>query len=248
MQVKIKWLAVGLLIFTLAGASVAYKYARSFWYPSYVKLAGKRTVSDVVARYGPEAMMRLERDLEAAQFYDLPDKLALISYKDTRVLELWGNVGEQWRLVKTYTVKAASGVLGPKLREGDYQVPEGIYSIEGLNPNSSYHLSIKLNYPNEFDQKWARAENRLTPGTNIFIHGKAVSVGCLAMGDPAIEELFVLINKVGRSNVTVVISPTNPKLRPLTNPFPERKWVDQLYSRITNTINSIQGLSVDTSS
>lgn len=248
MSGKIKLHVTSLLILALLGASLAYKYGRSYWYPSYTKISGKQTVNEVVTQYGPKAMQRLKQDLEAALFYNLPEKLALVGYKDTRELKLLGAAGDQWRLIKTYPVKAASGVLGPKLREGDHQVPEGVYSIEGLNPNSSYHLSIKLNYPNEFDRKWASVENRSAPGTNIFIHGKAVSVGCLAMGDPAIEELFVLIDKVGRSNVTIVISPTNPRFGPLTNPYPERLWVDELYSKITNTINSIEGLPVDTSS
>jgi murein L,D-transpeptidase YafK len=74
-------------------------------------------------------------------------------------------------------MKRASGKAGPKLREGDGQVPEGIYRIDGLNPNSSYHLSLKLNYPNDFDLEQARTEGRTELGGDIFIHGKAVSIG-----------------------------------------------------------------------
>lgn len=247
MSKHIKWIALTFLVFALLSVSFTYKYGRSYWFPAYVKVSAKQTVDDVIKKYGPDAMRRLKQDLEVAEFYTLPEKLALVGYKDTKILKLWGGVDDQWRLIKSYNVKAASGILGPKLREGDRQVPEGIYSIDGLNPNSSYHLSIELNYPNEFDQKWARVEKRLTPGTNIFIHGKAVSIGCLAMGDRAIEELFVLVERVGRSNVTVVITPTNPRLKPLSNPFVERPWVDELYSEITNTINNIEGSSVDTS-
>ena len=71
---------------------------------------------------------------------------------------------------------------------------------------------MKLNYPNEFDLAHAKIEGRTKPGSNIFIHGKAVSIGCLAMGDKTIEELFILANDVGINNITVVISPLDPRV------------------------------------
>ena len=74
-------------------------------------------------------------------------------------------------------------------------MPEGVYRIVALNPNSSYHLSMKLDYPTEFDLSKARAEGRTRPGSDIFIHGKAVSIGCVAVGDDAIEEIFVLVRE-----------------------------------------------------
>ncbi|NJN46820.1 MAG: L,D-transpeptidase family protein [Candidatus Competibacteraceae bacterium] len=95
-----------------------------------------------------------------------------------------------WQPIKHYPVLAASGTLGPKLCEGDRQVPEGIYRIKSLNPNSAYHLSLELDYPNAFDLRQAERDGRNNPGSAICIHGKAVSVGCLAMGDTAIEELY----------------------------------------------------------
>ena len=134
--------------------------------------------------------------------------------------------------MKDYNIQAASGRLGPKLREGDRQVPEGIYKVIGLNPNSSYHLSMKLNYPNKFDLSWAQKENRTQPGSNIFIHGKALSIGCLAMGDEAIEELFVLGNDVGISNIKVIITPTDPRAGNLIPPTESKPWVKELYQDI----------------
>ncbi len=115
--------------------------------------------------------------------------------------------------------------------EGDGQVPEGLYRIESLNPNSSYHLSMKLNYPNTFDLKQAKSEGRDRPGSNIFIHGKSVSIGCLAMGDSAIEELFVLATDVGRKNIQVAIAPTDPRIK-LLQTTTQPAWVGQLYDNL----------------
>jgi len=131
--------------------------------------------------------------------------------------------------------------LGPKLREGDRQVPEGIYQVSWLNPNSSYHLSLKLNYPNDFDLKWAKEESRSEPGTNIFIHGKAVSIGCLAMGDSAIEELFLLTDAVGKEQVRVIISPVDPRLKTLTNNDTNKEWVGVLYQNINDAFLAVTG-------
>ena len=146
-------------------------------------------------------------------------------------------------MITSYPIKAASGELGPKLKEGDKQVPEGIYKIEGFNPNSAYHISMKLNYPNEFDTYQANQEGRAEPETNIFIHGKASAIGCLAMEDEAIEELFTLVHDAGRSKTTVLISPTNPSLNNLEIPSNAPKWTADLYRQIESkyrTINPVK--------
>jgi murein L,D-transpeptidase YafK len=125
------------------------------------------------------------------------------------------------------------------LRQGDKQVPEGIYRIDGLNPNSHYHLSMKINYPNEFDLFHAWQEGRTKPGSDIFIHGSAVSIGCLAMGDEAIEELFVLAAQVGVENIKVVIAPRDPRLYPLEADANLPEWTTELYSVISREIKAL---------
>jgi murein L,D-transpeptidase YafK len=100
---------------------------------------------------------------------------------------------------------------------------------------------MKLNYPNQFDLKWAKHEGRKSPGTNIFIHGKAVSIGCLAMGDKSIEELFVLSKLVGLKNVRVIISPSDPLLTPLENTDSSRPWIDTLYLDIEQALSDVRG-------
>ncbi|MGD8913702.1 MAG: L,D-transpeptidase family protein [Candidatus Thiodiazotropha sp.] len=211
-----------------------YTYGRVYWVPIYQMFAGKETVSSVIDKYGLSAEKRLEPYFVEAEILYPPREVKLLAIKDESRLELWASNGSEFRKVKDYSVQAASGVAGPKLQEGDKQVPEGIYKIIGLNPNSSYHLSMKLNYPNEFDLYHANNEGRSNPGTNIFIHGKALSIGCLAMGDSAIEELFTLVHAVGVSNAEVVISPSDPRTAPIIPPSDNNKaWVSALYKSIT---------------
>lgn len=118
------------------------------------------------------------------------------------------------------------------MREGDHQVPEGKYRILGLNPNSSFHLSMKLNYPNDFDLRQAELEGRSELGDDIFIHGKAVSVGCLAMGDTVIEELFVLAAQAGKEALTVIIAPRDPRRQRLEIGQGRPPWMGELYRNI----------------
>ena len=125
-----------------------------------------------------------------------PAGIFLLGFKHEGELELWArkakpakgpDTGERV-LVRTFPICAASGVLGPKARSGDYQVPEGFYTIDRFNPNSSYHLSLGLSYPNAVDK--ARAAGR-PPGGDIFIHGNCVTIGCLPLQDDPIEALYV---------------------------------------------------------
>jgi hypothetical protein len=121
-----------------------------------------------------------------------------------------------------------------------FLTPEGIYRIEALNPNSHYHLSMKINYPNEFDLVHAWQEGRTDPGSDIFIHGRAASIGCLAMGDKVIEELFVLTAHVGAEKVKVIIAPYDPRISPLETDSEELpEWTPELYSLISREIKAL---------
>ena len=110
--------------------------------------------------------------------------------KTNRELEVWARNqgGGPFELLHAYPLAATSGTLGPKRQAGDYQVPEGFYEIDRFNPNSNYHLSLGLNYPNAAD----RALGAPHPGGDIFIHGGAASVGCLPITDAGIEEVYLL--------------------------------------------------------
>lgn len=193
-----------------------------------------RTVSDVMKKIGPAAEARLKPYFAAAGIAYPPRQITLIGLKDELELELWARDDSRWVHIRTYEITAASGAVGPKQKAGDHQVPEGIYHITSLNPNSRFHLSMKIDYPNDFDLEKARADNRRRLGGNIFIHGKAKSVGCIAIGDEAIEELFVLVAETGVQNATVVIAPNDlRRWKPwLDTGKKYPSWLPELYDSI----------------
>lgn len=119
------------------------------------------------------------------------DAVFLRIIKEPKILELWMKPQSESRycLITQYPVVAMSGNLGPKEREGDCQAPEGFYRTHAgaLNPNSKYHLSFNVCYPNAYDQAQGRT------GSFIMVHGSNKSIGCFAMGDPAIEEIYGLV-------------------------------------------------------
>jgi len=124
-----------------------------------------------------------------------PEAMYIRSFKYDRQLEVWvkGSLSEPFRLFKTYKVCMQSGTMGPKRMEGDYQVPEGFYYINEFNPNSNYHLSLGLSYPNASD---LILSDTLRPGSAIFIHGNCVSTGCIPIRDMPMEEVFVIAANV----------------------------------------------------
>jgi murein L,D-transpeptidase YafK len=162
-----------------------------------------------------------------------PRNLWLLAIKDARTLELFGeDVSGRRVKVRAWRIVAASGTSGPKRREGDEQVPEGVYRIDHLNPNSAFHLSLRVDYPNSADRARAARDGRENLGGDIFIHGKDVSVGCIAIGDDTIEELFWLVARVGLDKFTVVIAPTDlRRAAPPTVRGPA--WVSELYRDLT---------------
>lgn len=196
-----------------------------------------RTVADVLKTIGPAAESRLRAHFASAGAPWPARRVYLIALKQEGVVEVWSEGRGGRNRVHVYSILGTSGTVGPKLREGDEQVPEGIYRIPLLNPNSAYHLSLKIDYPNRFDQEKARATGRTNLGGDIFIHGSDVSIGCLAMGDVAIEELFVLAAEVGPENVTVIIAPWDLRRRPPPAGTPQHlPWLPELYRRIQRAL------------
>lgn len=110
-------------------------------------------------------------------------------FKQPGVLEIWvESAGGQFKLFEKYDICSFSGSLGPKLKQGDYQSPEGFYFVRAnqLNPWSKFHLSFNLGYPNKYDRYYGRT------GSALMVHGNCVSVGCYAMTDTYIEEIYAL--------------------------------------------------------
>ena len=169
-----------------------------------------------------------------------PRRVALVALKDAGRMELWADGGAGWKFVRSYLVRASSGALGPKLRQGDHQVPEGIYQVADLNPNSRFHLSLRLDYPNGFDLARAREDGRSQLGGDIMIHGDRVSDGCLPIGDAAIEEIYALAERVGTDGLDVIIAPTDLRrvdagtaaARVARGP----RWLRSLYVMLADTL------------
>lgn len=146
--------------------------------------------------------IRSEKSLSKENLIDvnLDERLVLLSskvgdpifiriFKEESLLEVWIRSGPEYQHLKDYYICAYSGYLGPKLQEGDRQSPEGFYKVKKyqLNPNSKYHLSFNLGFPNKYD----REHNRT--GSFLMVHGNCVSEGCYAMTDKKIEEIYALV-------------------------------------------------------
>jgi hypothetical protein len=134
------------------------------------------------------------------------DAIFIRIFKMSAELELWIQIDEYYQLLKVYPICKQSGYLGPKLQEGDGQGPEGFYKVtkEQLNPNSSYHLSFNLGFPNQYDKLHQRT------GSALMVHGDCVSIGCYAMTDEKIEEIYTLVENAldrGQEAIDVHIFP-----------------------------------------
>lgn len=201
------------------------------------------TLQQRLAEIRPAALSRLRQRFKSAGVAWPPSDVTLLAIKDEKILELHArNRSGPWRLVHRYRVEAASGGPGPKLREGDRQVPEGVYRVIFLNANSRYHVSVRLDYPNAFDLRMAAADGRDTLGGDIMIHGKAASIGCLAMGDPAAEELFVLAAGVSLLRIKVIIAPTDFRYPSATTVMGgDLPWVPALYSEVAREMSVFRG-------
>lgn len=142
----------------------------------------------------------------AAAGFAAGDPVFLRIIKDEAVLEVWLKRGARFALFETMPICSFSGGLGPKLREGDGQSPEGFYEVgpAQINPNSAYHLAFNLGFPNAYDRSLGRT------GSHLMVHGNCVSIGCYAMTDIGIDDLYTLVASAlggGQPSVGVHIYP-----------------------------------------
>jgi L,D-transpeptidase catalytic domain len=233
MKCRRRILLAGTIAAVVLAVVASFEPLRSTLGHLWRKARGGYSVTERLEQFGHSVKKRLKPSFEAAGVKYPPADLAFVAFKDSRILELYARGKEQpWLFIKAYAILAASGELGPKLEEGDRQVPEGVYRLDLLNPNSRFHLSVRLNYPNDFDLRMAKVDGRTRLGSDIMIHGRSVSIGCLAMGDEAAEELFVLSALVKIEHVKVVISPTDFRDGTAVNLIEEPRWVRQLYGKL----------------
>lgn len=135
--------------------------------------------------------------------------ILIVAYKMEDALEIYAKQKQDktYRKIATYAICAKSGTIGPKRKAGDYQVPEGFYAINRFNPNSSFYLSLGLNYPNASDRIKSTASD---PGGDIFIHGSCVTIGCMPMTNDKIKEIYlytVYARNNGQANIPVYVFP-----------------------------------------
>jgi len=138
------------------------------------------------------AYQEKEKDVKQILKNNSIDSLSLFlrAFKDEETLEVWGKntYNEQYILLTNYKICWRSGNLGPKRKQGDYQVPEGFYTITVFNPESKFHLSLGIDYPNFSDRVLG---NKQQLGGDIFIHGDCFSIGCIPITDECIKELYI---------------------------------------------------------
>lgn len=237
---RLRWLLLSaaalvvLVVSTPTGRDLAWaatRYTRR-WY----------SVAERVEQYGPAVRRRWKPYFQKAGVTYPPAKVVLAAFKADYRLEVYAASRPDTPLVqlRTLPIRGASGELGPKLRQGDKQVPEGIYDIESFNPNSRFHLSLRLGYPNAFDREMGAREGRAKLGGDIMIHGSVFSSGCLAMGDQVAEDLFILVAETGKENVKAILAPVDFRRRKYTLKD-EKAWVGELYQELERALRMLPG-------
>jgi hypothetical protein len=196
------------------------------------------TVEAVIDMYGASMRQTLTPIFAMHNIPYPPKRMTWIGLKEEKLLLLFApDMTGKMKHVLTYPIIGTSGVSGPKLREGDKQVPEGFYGITRFRPVVLAHLGLEVGYPNPEEKKHAAREHRTMLGGDIMIHGHFYSTGCLAMGDPAIEELFVMAHDVSPKNIQIILAPCNLAVRePQVDLKKQPSWVPQLYERLRNEL------------
>jgi len=213
-----KKLVVHLFVLLLIAAGAAAALANVL--QKRISLPRSAALSEVEQRIRPGLAHRL-----AKRGLSLGAPVFIRVFKETSELELWvRKSGGDYALFKTYPICSYSGRLGPKLKEGDRQAPEGFYSVapDQMNPSSRYHLSFNIGFPNAYDRSHERT------GSFLMIHGNCVSIGCYAMTDAGIEEIYVLASeafKEGQPSFGVHIFPFRMNRQNLVR-YEGSRWAD----------------------
>lgn len=183
---------LGVLVVAAAGAAV-YFWPQIFDFLEDEAIRAERIKRYTLAKSGETLPGTPDlKDLDgrlAAQGFAPGAPIFVRIFKREFELEVWLKRDGKFQLFETYPICMWSGDLGPKNKEGDRQSPEGFYTVDSsaLNPASNYHRSFNLGYPNAFDRAHGRT------GSLLMVHGNCLSVGCYAMTDPVIDEIWALV-------------------------------------------------------
>ena len=201
--------AFSLSLFLFSILAFSFIFAIKFFAPYEMKQSAASLASRYVPQLrsvlGQKPSAPLDAELHLAGFR-LGQPALLRIFKQESELEIWLKRGERFELFKVYPICKWSGQLGPKLQEGDGQAPEGFYEVtrKQLNPNSRYHLAMNIGFPNAFDVSQAYT------GSALMIHGSCVSIGCYAMTDAGIEDIYEVVQQalsVSQISVPIHIFP-----------------------------------------
>ncbi len=184
---------------------------------------GKQSSGEVFTEEEKFVDVPLDESLELVSA-KIGDPIFIRIFKEESRLEVWIRTGTEYQFLKEYQICAYSGDLGPKLKEGDKQSPEGFYKVkkQQLNPNSKFHLSFNLGYPNKYDRIHERT------GSFLMVHGNCVSIGCYAMTDDKIEEIYALLEGTldnGQRYVQVHVYPFRMTEENMAE-YADSKWYD----------------------
>ena len=224
-----RWLA--LIAGSLAAVFVILLVAGGWDYLNW-RFGERRSVSDRLGEFGARADAAWQPLCSAIGVSYPPPRIRLLALKEEKRVEVFVATADgPWHFLKQFPVLAASGGPGPKLREGDNQVPEGQYRISALNPNSLFHVSLRVDYPSAEDRAQAARDGREKLGGDIMIHGGQASIGCIALGDPAIEEVFTLVARTGVSVAEVMILPCDFRAG-AADPPGQPTWMIERYRKL----------------
>lgn len=170
--------------------------------------------------------------------------LFLRAFKRERKIEVWikQSQSDKYELLTEYDFCTFSGVLGPKRKEGDRQIPEGVYHINHFNPVSNFHLSLGINYPNKSDKLLGGQP----PGGAIYIHGDCVTIGCIPITDDKIKELYILAVEArnnGQLEIPVHIFPaklTPSKFETLKREHPDQDKIHAFWLNLQQVYNAFE--------
>jgi murein L,D-transpeptidase YafK len=196
---------------TIKKTSVADSIAKANTLKESVFRDKQMTFSRVKNAYNQKTL-RLQKLYDSLKIKRDNVNIYLRAFKKEEILEVWAidQKDKPYVLLTTFKFCKNSGVLGPKRKEGDKQIPEGFYVIDRFNPESKFHLSLGLNFPNRADKAAAKADSSKL-GTDIFIHGACETIGCIPITDDKIKELYILAvdaKAAGQGRIPVSIFPT----------------------------------------
>lgn len=166
------------------------------------------TVNQALKKFGPPARKSLAERFKTAGLTYPPKKCCLIYLKEENLLYLFGfDKKQKWIRIANYSLLSWSGKLGPKLKEGDMQMPEGFYRFTALGADT--HLCLWVDYPNRRDRARAKLDHRTGLGGDIQIHEGVYSTGCVVLDHASMAEIFVLAHDIGCENMRLIMAPCN---------------------------------------